>query len=184
MIVCEGFATGASIHEATGHAVVVAFDRGNLEPVAKALRKQYPDAALIVAADDDHMTDGNPGRTDAKAAALAVGGTVVVPLFPAGRPDKATDFNDLHMMDGGGLDAVRACFSMGMVSTHDTPPTGNGTPQVPALAQPESLGNVIASRAGIDRRCHAGLPRGDSCNRSHCGRCTTMRCEPIPRHGW
>ena len=73
LIVCEGFATGASIHEATGQPVAVAFDNGNLEPVAKSLRKLYPDAALIVAADDDHQTEGNPGRKAANGVAKAVG---------------------------------------------------------------------------------------------------------------
>ena len=111
LIVCEGFATGASIHEATGQPVAVAFDSGNLEPVAKSLRKLYPDAALIVAADDDHQTEGNPGRKAANGVAKAVGGVVVVPMFPADRPDKATDFNDLHQLAGGGLDAVKVCFA-------------------------------------------------------------------------
>jgi putative DNA primase/helicase len=111
LIVCEGFATGASIHEATGHAVAVAFDKGNLEPVAKSLRKLYPDAALLIAADDDHQTEGNPGRTAAASAAKAVGGVMVVPMFPADRPDKATDFNDLYQLAGGGLDAVKSCFA-------------------------------------------------------------------------
>ena len=111
LIVCEGFATGASIHEATGQAVAVAFDGGNLEPVAKSLRKLYPDAAFIIAADDDHQRAGNPGRTAAAGAAKAVGGVVVAPMFPADRPDKATDFNDLHHLAGGGSDAVRKCFA-------------------------------------------------------------------------
>jgi putative DNA primase/helicase len=110
LIVCEGFATGASIHEATGQPVAVAFDSGNLEPVSKSLRKLYPDTALIVAADDDHQTEGNPGRTAAAGAAKVAGGIVVIPMFPADRPDKATDFNDLHQLAGGGLDAVKACF--------------------------------------------------------------------------
>jgi putative DNA primase/helicase len=119
LIVCEGFATGASIHEATGHPVAVAFDSGNLEPLAKALHKLHPDAELILAADDDHQTEGNPGRTAAVDAAKAVGGIVVVPMFPAGRPDKATDFNDLHQLAGGGLDAVQVCFAGAMKSLVD-----------------------------------------------------------------
>ena len=136
-IVCEGFATGASIHEATGHPVAVAFDRGGLDPVAKALRKADPEAALIVAADDDHQKKGNPGRTDAQAAALAVGGVMVVPMFPANRPDSATDFNDLHQMAGGGLDAVKACFVDAInsisVPAHSTVAIGQNEPEnVPA----------------------------------------------------
>ena len=109
LVIAEGYATGASIHEATGWPVAVAFNAGNLGPVAVALHKAYPALTLVMAADDDHLTEGNPGLTAAKQAALAVGGSVVVPQFPAGRPDKATDFNDLAALIG--LDAVRACFS-------------------------------------------------------------------------
>jgi putative DNA primase/helicase len=105
VIVCEGFATGASIHEGTGDAVAVAFNAGNLEAVALALRTKYPTLKIVIAADDDHQTDGNPGLTKATAAAQAVGGLLAVPVFPADRPDKATDFNDLHQI--GGLEAVR-----------------------------------------------------------------------------
>ncbi len=93
--VAEGFATGATIHEATGHSVAVAFSAGNLEPVARALRARLPDANLIVCADDDAATDGNPGMSKAKAAALAVGGKLAIPTFGADRPAGASDFNDL-----------------------------------------------------------------------------------------
>lgn len=110
LIVCEGYATGASIHAATGQAVAVAFDAGNLLPVAKALQAKYPGLALVIAADDDWQTPtGNTGRTKAKEAALATGARVVVPYFPPGRPPKATDFNDLHQL--AGLAAVGACFA-------------------------------------------------------------------------
>ena len=108
VIVCEGYATGASIHEATGEAVAVSFNAGNLMPVATALHTKYPELVLLLAADDDHQSEGNPGMSAAKSAALAVGGFVVAPHFPAGRPNKATDFNDLAAL--AGLGAVRACF--------------------------------------------------------------------------
>lgn len=114
LIVCEGYATGASIHEATGEAVAVAFDAGNLQPVAKDLRAKYPAMQIILAADDDHLTTGNPGLTKATAAAQAVGGHVAVPVFPEARPDKATDFNDLHTF--AGLEAVRACIEAASVT--------------------------------------------------------------------
>lgn len=81
LILCEGFATGASIHECTGHAVAVAFNAGNLEAVAVALRSKYPALKIIIAADDDHQTPGNPGMTKATAAAQAVGGAVAIPIF-------------------------------------------------------------------------------------------------------
>jgi putative DNA primase/helicase len=126
LIVCEGYATGASIHEATGHAVAVAFNAGNLEAVAAALRSKYPDMKIIIAGDDDHLTDGNPGLNKARAAAQAVGALVAVPSFPADRPDKATDFNDLHQL--AGLDAVKACIDNAMesvaVNASETPAKG------------------------------------------------------------
>lgn len=109
LIVCEGFATGASIREATWHAVAVAFNAGNLLAVAQAMRAKFPALLVVVAADDDHQTAGNPGLSAARQAALAVGGFVLTPQFPAHRPGKATDFNDLHQL--AGLEAVRACFS-------------------------------------------------------------------------
>lgn len=108
VVVCEGYATGASIHAATGHAVAVAFNAGNLQSVAVAIHARYPGLPIIMAADDDHQTDGNPGITKARQAALAVGGAVAVPLFTCGRPAKATDFNDLHQLQG--LAAVQAVF--------------------------------------------------------------------------
>lgn len=81
LIVCEGLATGASIHEYTGHAVAVAFNAGNLEAVAVALRAKFPAIQIIIAADDDHATAGNPGLSKAMQAAQAVGGVVAVPDF-------------------------------------------------------------------------------------------------------
>lgn len=100
LVVCEGFATGASIFEATGLAVAVAFNAGNLLPVAQALRAQHPALKIVVAADDDWQTDGNPGHTKATDAARAIGGWLAVPVFPQGRPPQATDFNDLHGLCG------------------------------------------------------------------------------------
>ncbi|QCB45434.1 toprim domain-containing protein [Hydrogenophaga sp. PAMC20947] len=81
LIVCEGFATGASIHECTGHAVAVAFNAANLEAVALALRSKYPELKIVIAADDDSHTPGNPGLTKAKSAMQATGATLAKPVF-------------------------------------------------------------------------------------------------------
>ena len=83
LIICEGFATGASIYECTGHAVAVAFNAGNLEAVAVALRTNYPTLKIIIAADNDHHTPGNPGMTKATAAVIATGATLAIPAFRA-----------------------------------------------------------------------------------------------------
>jgi len=100
LCIAEGYATGASIHEATGFAVAVALNAGNLLPVARTLREKFPDMRLIVCVDDDHKTPGNPGMTKATEAARAVGGLLAMPDFGADRPEGATDFNDLHRARG------------------------------------------------------------------------------------
>jgi len=73
LCIAQGYATAATIHEATGYPVAVAFNAGNLESVARALRANFPDLVLILCADDDAATEGNPGLTKATAAARAVG---------------------------------------------------------------------------------------------------------------
>ena len=102
LLICEGYATGASLLEHTGYPVAAAFSAGNLLPVARVLRGKYPSARLVLCADNDQWTDGNPGLTKAREAALAVNGVVAVPEFPvnngsAGEHDEPryTDFNDL-----------------------------------------------------------------------------------------
>lgn len=45
--IAEGFATGASIHEATGYPVIVAFNAGNLKEVALATKKRLPDTSTM-----------------------------------------------------------------------------------------------------------------------------------------
>lgn len=79
--IAEGYATAATIHEATGYAVFVAFDAGNMVPVAAAVRNAYPAARIIVCADNDQHTPGNPGLTKGTEAARAVGGLVAAPWF-------------------------------------------------------------------------------------------------------
>ena len=138
LIVCEGFATGASIRESTGYAVAVAFNAGNLQPVAVALHSKYPALRIIVAADDDHLTPGNPGMTKARAAAQAVGGFLAVPSFQADRPDKATDFNDLHQVAGtsavqGCIEAAAACGTAGAGDWQEPTPLPNALPPVDAF---------------------------------------------------
>lgn len=104
LCIAEGFATGATIHEATGYPVAVAFNAGNLGAVAQAMRDKFPDLPLIVCADDDHRTEGNPGLTNATEVALSVGGKLAIPDFGPDRDPSQTDFND--MATKFGLEAV------------------------------------------------------------------------------
>ena len=98
--VCEGFATCATVREATGLPVVIAFNSGNLELVAKAVRQKFPELPIVICADDDAHTEGNPGHTFAYKAARAIGAKVAIPVFQAPRPEGASDFNDMARQVG------------------------------------------------------------------------------------
>jgi putative DNA primase/helicase len=98
--IAEGFATGASIHEATGYPVAVGFNAGNLLAVAKVMREKFPEMRLILCGDDDVRTEGNPGIRKATEAALSVGGLLAIPDFGSDRPEGATDFNDMAQLCG------------------------------------------------------------------------------------
>jgi len=79
VLVCEGWATGASLSELYGLPVVVAFNAGNLMDVCQVVRSRFADIEIIVAGDDDRQTQGNPGRTKAIEAAEAIGAKLAFP---------------------------------------------------------------------------------------------------------
>ena len=108
LLVAEGYATAATLHQATGLPVAVAFDAGNLAPVCAALRKRHKLAKVLVCADDDSLAKcrrcehklsladhpttcpscgqaherTNAGVLSASTAALEVGGAWIAPQFP------------------------------------------------------------------------------------------------------
>lgn len=149
-VVAEGYATAATIREATGWRVVVAFDAGNLAAVAKAVRAARPSTTLVLAADDDRLTDGNPGLTKARAAAEAVGGIVCVPEFAEN--GTGSDFNDYAARHG--LQAVSEAFAAALVGIGTSAPqnapaapagASGGTAQPPA--SPPAAGSPPPERA-------------------------------------
>ncbi len=85
ILIVEGFATGASLHEETGQCVIVAFDAGNLLSVAKVIRAMFPSNEIIIAGDNDLS---GIGQTKAKKAALAIGAKASIP------PVTGMDWND------------------------------------------------------------------------------------------
>lgn len=119
VVICEGFATGASIAQATGHTVVVAFDAGNLLPVAQRIKSNLPDGwRLIIAGDNDQWKDTNTGKDKATACAVAVGADVVIPDFTGCEiTNEPTDFNDLHAL--AGLEAVKSQINGAQVLSDD-----------------------------------------------------------------
>lgn len=107
VLIAEGYATAARLHEATGFLCIAAFDSGNLASVSVAIRAKFPKAVLVIAADNDRMTTkpvDNPGLTKAREAAEKVGALVAWPVFDEG-DITSTDFDDLARVRG--LDAVR-----------------------------------------------------------------------------
>lgn len=96
--ICEGYATGCTLHQHLNKAVAVAFNAGNLEAVAKAIRAKHPDIQITIAADNDIHTKGNPGLTKARNAASAVEGDVIYPVFEPGQ--EGSDFNDYVAVGG------------------------------------------------------------------------------------
>ena len=99
---CEGWATGATIHmHLDEHApVIVAFDAGNLLPVAQALRLKYPDTGITIAADNDRWGEVNIGLDKGREAAAAIGAELIYPTFKGlDLSSKPTDFNDAHCLE-------------------------------------------------------------------------------------
>ena len=100
LLIAEGYATGASLYEAIGLPVVVAFSAGNVRSVAEHVRRQYPEARILVCG--DHDLSGT-GQRAAREAADAVGGLVTIP------EEAGHDFNDV--MRAHGLDALKATIA-------------------------------------------------------------------------
>lgn len=116
LLIAEGYATATSLHLATGYACLVAFNAGNLKAVAVMARERYAKREIILCADNDTETQGNPGKEAASRAAQAVGGKLAVCPAHEGR---AADFNDLHRLRS--LEAVRAVVEEARKRDDDCP---------------------------------------------------------------
>lgn len=111
VVLCEGYATGASIHKATGFPVVIAFNVGNLESVVLALRKKHPKLSIIIGADNDikENAQDNPGR-DVAMRIVEMYNNIKV-IVPHMKENCKCDFNDIAVAKG--LDEVRKQFNIG-----------------------------------------------------------------------
>lgn len=144
--ICEGWATGCTICEATSLPVVVAFDAGNLKLIAENWRRKLPKHKIIIAGDDDHATDKNPGRTKANEAANAVNGIAVFPNFKNSKGK--TDFNDMHQEQG--LDSVKSIFRKARKENNWPEPIFFGnheTPEIPFSVLPKKLSDYCKAVA-------------------------------------
>jgi len=96
VLICEGFATAATLHEETGHRVYMAFTANNLLAVGRIVRAKLPNVSIVFSADNDTKTQGNPGLTKAEEAAIEVDGLVAVPPIHG-------DFNDYQIFLKGNI---------------------------------------------------------------------------------
>ncbi|EBG1929078.1 DNA primase [Salmonella enterica] len=106
VIIGEGLATVLSVHLMRPDAMAVtAIDAGNLLPVAKVMRRKYPDTQIIIAADNDIKPgEPNTGRDAAEKAAKSISGWLTLP--PG---EHKADWNDYHQLHG--LEAAAAAFN-------------------------------------------------------------------------
>ncbi|MFI3215801.1 MAG: toprim domain-containing protein [Methylococcales bacterium] len=92
ILICEGFATGASLHQDGGLFVACAMDSGNLEGVARVIRRLFKSADIVICGDNDLNL---VGQNAAKKAAIACGGSYIYP------PIEGMDYNDyFNSMEG------------------------------------------------------------------------------------
>lgn len=127
LLVAEGYATAAIVADAALQPVVAAFDAGNLLPVVLALRARFPDHPILICGDDDRgveLREGyNPGREKATAAAAAVDGLAIVPVFAPGEQEsdyrRFTDFHDLATASVLGPTGVAAQVTAGICAVID-----------------------------------------------------------------
>ena len=133
-MICEGFATGASLHEATGYTVICAMDSGNLRSVAQALRASNPDALILLAGDNDAK---GAGQRAAKDAARAVAGAVAVPR------QVGSDWNDVHQAEG--IEAVRTAVDDAIRAHLSATPEGRAALVATAPPTPMRPGPRLAA---------------------------------------
>ena len=149
LVIAEGFATGATLHELTGQPVVVAFNAGNLRKVAEAYRARLPDRVLVIAGDNDHQAprklgpDGLPrknvGAEKACEAAAAVQGFALLPAFD--KTSRGTDWNDLALEQG--IETASALLAEGL---------GRATLQHGGLtAEREEIARKIANNRQMEK---------------------------------
>lgn len=132
LVVCEGYATGASIHLACGYTVYVAFSANNLPIVAGIVRNAFPDKTILICGDNDEA-----GSNKGQEATQAAQAQLILPFFTLGI---GTDFNDLHESEG--LQEVRRQLE----ASENHPAAVDSGPSLVALDLGEFLSMPIPDR--------------------------------------
>ncbi|MFC3873679.1 LPD7 domain-containing protein [Neisseria musculi] len=155
LVIAEGYATAASIHQATGKPVIVAFNAGNMVAVSERLAQNLPAGVPVVLAADNDASQ--TGIHKARQAAAWFGGHAVAvqPEFTMTQiqayqntngPNLPSDFNDLHQL--AGTEAVRGPIEAAFRRPQPAPEAGqevNG-PRLQSAVRP-SEGRPEAAQA-------------------------------------
>lgn len=144
--VCEGYATGLSIHLATGATVYCAMDAGNLLAIAQVVRGMddpLQPCRLWLAADNDATTTGNPGKTKAEQAAAAVGAVVAL-------PPTAGDWNDYHQAHG--LEETKRAIMSQIEQTQQQDASQKEGPLAEIAKEEHKAAEVITLRPGLSNQ--------------------------------
>lgn len=131
--ICEGYATGLSVHLAIGATVYCAMDCGNLAAVAQIARRQHPKARILLCGDNDEGTQGNPGKLKAEQAAVAIGGLVALP------PEFSGDWNDYEQAHG-------LTKTQEAIMSASTAPTTSNQVNEKDLTAGQTLGGITKSQ--------------------------------------
>jgi putative DNA primase/helicase len=143
LLITESWGEACALHQATGHAVAVAFNPGNLKPVAEALKAAFPEVQIVVCA-----TDGNPEAAEAR---VANGFLAILD----NREAKATDFNALARL--AGLEAVKACIEAAAMPTASPFPDNREAKATDFNAQPR-LAGLEAVKACVEGAAAMPIP--------------------------
>ena len=157
LLLGEGFATGASLHESASYPVVVAFSASSLTPGAEQLRRQFPTVTIVLCGDNDL---NGTGQREAQKAAEAIGGLVVLPETPG------QDFNDVHVQLG--LDVVKVGIERALTQKEtQTMTTATGDVREAPLKGARDLSTALVSYTDLlslqipERPCYLPwLPEG------------------------
>lgn len=105
-LVCEGFATGQTLHDALGCTVLVAFDAGNLDAIVNFALGEAAGRPVIVAADNDwetalkpQMNGRNPGIHSAEEIERHLSVPFMAPAFSAAETG-CSDWDDYRQRHG------------------------------------------------------------------------------------
>ena len=147
ILYAEGYATAASIAEATNRSVVMTVDAGNMPKVATKLSQHYPDSQHLFLADDDRKNAINKGVEKAQQAAKITNGHWLTPHFISDQIAYGmTDFNDLAMSSGNYIvkeqieGFIKKCWPQVLPKRPEQLTTPNNSIQ-PYTPQPEATEN-------------------------------------------